>query len=327
MTDKETKKLLTIAIPVYERTTYFLEAVNSILNQTVKCDIIVVDNASTHSFFKDKCSELNVKYYRNDSNIGMFGNWNRCVELSTSEYVMILGDDDVLEDNYVEQFLDAYKENNDLDIFYTNTAILYDSGVQNTKSFFKYGWRTGQEVLDEGAENGFVLPFLSFTIKRSLYKQYPFITSPHITGDTWWAYINTPKDAILFGSDKVSMYYRIHGDQDTAKAPFYPNLSALALLSFFKERVSDKYHKILNRRINNRLAELLIRFPHEMIDVFVVKSEENFITERITEELSRNFLFKLFMISPILRLFIKAKGIKSLLVKLLHFRIKKKFFI
>ena len=34
-----------------------------------------------------------MKYYKNEKNIGMYGNWNRCIELSNGEYLTILNDD------------------------------------------------------------------------------------------------------------------------------------------------------------------------------------------------------------------------------------------
>ena len=40
--------LLTIAMPVYERKDFFVEALESAIKQTIKCKIIVIDNCSSH---------------------------------------------------------------------------------------------------------------------------------------------------------------------------------------------------------------------------------------------------------------------------------------
>jgi len=96
---------VTIAIPVYERTEFFHEALSSSINQTVKCKIIVIDNASSHNYFKDYITKLgnpDIKYYRNNENIGMVGNWNRCIQLCESSYISILHDDDVLHPQFIE---------------------------------------------------------------------------------------------------------------------------------------------------------------------------------------------------------------------------------
>ena len=98
-------KDITIAIPVYERTEFFKEAIESAINQTVKCTIIVVDNASTHDYFSkyiSKFADPNITYYRNDENLGMVGNWNRCIELTQTKYISILNDDDALHPQFIE---------------------------------------------------------------------------------------------------------------------------------------------------------------------------------------------------------------------------------
>lgn len=84
------KDLLTIAIPVYERITYFEEAIMSALNQTVSCRIIVVDNASSHNKFEEYVKELNnplVQYYRNDRNVGVTMNMNICIKYTQTPWM------------------------------------------------------------------------------------------------------------------------------------------------------------------------------------------------------------------------------------------------
>ena len=44
----------------------------------------------------------NVLYYKNASNLGMGGNWNRCIELANADWVVLLHDDDMLCENYLK---------------------------------------------------------------------------------------------------------------------------------------------------------------------------------------------------------------------------------
>jgi len=44
--------LLTIALPVYKRTDYIKSALDSAINQTIKCRILLIDNNSPHEEFK-----------------------------------------------------------------------------------------------------------------------------------------------------------------------------------------------------------------------------------------------------------------------------------
>lgn len=104
--------LVTICIPVYKRSAYFKEALECSIEQTIKCKIIVVENPSDENNFEYKCAEYGAEYYRNEENIGMYQNWNRCIELCQTEWCTILHDDDLLSEDFIEMFLKFIEENN-----------------------------------------------------------------------------------------------------------------------------------------------------------------------------------------------------------------------
>ena len=104
---------VTIAIPTYKRGALLRRAVRSALEQTFHRDmeILVVENPSEPlapgmlTFAETLCLELadpRIRYVRNSANVGMAGNWNRCLELAQSAWVVILHDDDWLAPRYVE---------------------------------------------------------------------------------------------------------------------------------------------------------------------------------------------------------------------------------
>jgi glycosyltransferase involved in cell wall biosynthesis len=101
--------LLTIAIPTYRRHNLLRKAVLSALNQKTetKYELLIVDNDPTsdfefllHKFVSH--SLCKVRYIRNESNIGMFANWNKCIAEARGQWVTILSDDDMLHEQYVE---------------------------------------------------------------------------------------------------------------------------------------------------------------------------------------------------------------------------------
>lgn len=100
----------TIAIPTYNRPLLLEKSLESAINQiNVKdYEIIIVDN-DRNSILTPKlielCKDEKVCYFRNQENIGMFGNWNRCIELSKGEYITILSDDDWLSEDYLSTCL------------------------------------------------------------------------------------------------------------------------------------------------------------------------------------------------------------------------------
>ncbi len=111
---------VSITIPTYRRPELLKEAVESAINQDGYEDyeIIIVDNDITGEFAAQIIEMLKsfasdkVVYYRNQENIGMFGNWNRCIELATGEWMTILNDDDVLFKHYLISMTSNYKTAN-----------------------------------------------------------------------------------------------------------------------------------------------------------------------------------------------------------------------
>jgi len=99
---------VTIAIPTYKRPELLKEAIDSALNQTdySNYEIIVVDNNPERNCETEQrlrnYSNPRISYYKNTENLGMYENWNRCIELSRGKYVTILNDDDTLNENYLK---------------------------------------------------------------------------------------------------------------------------------------------------------------------------------------------------------------------------------
>ena len=104
---------LTIGIPTFRRLSLLVEAVRSAAAQC--CDggfeIVIVDNdpdsRDCEAMFAaaPDLRSAPIRYFVNAANIGMFGNWNRCVELARGEWVTVLNDDDLLHAKFAERML------------------------------------------------------------------------------------------------------------------------------------------------------------------------------------------------------------------------------
>ena len=131
-----TTPMVTIAIPTYKRPKYLKEAIDSALNQKDFHDyeVIVVDNDPDNEFHTEKLISTypkdKIKYYRNEKNIGMFGNWNRCIELSKGKWVSLLHDDDYLKDDFLMTWYQAIQKNK-------SDYLIFDVNPLDTKKHFK----------------------------------------------------------------------------------------------------------------------------------------------------------------------------------------------
>lgn len=95
------KPKVSVVMPIFNRPYYFRLALESVLCQDTQeeYEIIVVDNSPI-----DNNENLNIVvefgsnkvfYYHNEENLGMYGNFNRGVELSRAPYVTFCHDDDL----------------------------------------------------------------------------------------------------------------------------------------------------------------------------------------------------------------------------------------
>lgn len=97
--------LFTICITVYERSDFFEAALESAVGQSLQSRILVLDNHSSHSLFKEavkKVNHPNIQYIRNNRNLGMLENMNECLRKAQTPWISILHDDDILHPQFNE---------------------------------------------------------------------------------------------------------------------------------------------------------------------------------------------------------------------------------
>lgn len=112
-----------VAIPAFK--TIFLEkAIRSVLSQTYNdFELIIVDDCSPENI-KEIVSRFNdkrIRYYRNEKNCGairVVDNWNICLNYARGEYVICMGDDDMLAP-------EALAEYSRLSTLYPNISLLH----------------------------------------------------------------------------------------------------------------------------------------------------------------------------------------------------------
>jgi glycosyltransferase involved in cell wall biosynthesis len=90
---------VSVCIPVYNGARYLAQSIASVLGQTYEdFELVVSDNGSTDSTPEvvRAFDDPRVRYLRNESNIGVVGNFNRCIALARADYVCIWHHDDVM---------------------------------------------------------------------------------------------------------------------------------------------------------------------------------------------------------------------------------------
>ncbi len=107
---------ISICIPTYNYAHFIADAIESVLSQTVSdYELLVIDNCSTDNTEEVVLGYLqegrNVKYIRNEKNLGLVCNLNRCIELASGTYIKILCSDDLLEATCLEKMVQVLEAN------------------------------------------------------------------------------------------------------------------------------------------------------------------------------------------------------------------------
>ncbi len=108
---EDKKPFVTIAIPTYNRADKYL-------SHTLKCatrqtydniEILVSDNCSTDQTPEvvNSFSDPRITYFRQETNLGAFGNWNFLLEQAKGDYFHMYHDDDQIDEDFIETCIKA----------------------------------------------------------------------------------------------------------------------------------------------------------------------------------------------------------------------------
>lgn len=111
---------LSVCIPTYRRLGFLRKAIKSVLSQQfpVSYEIIISDNDQSKDIL-DIANQLpseKITIYQNDYNIGLFGNMQHLLNISSGKWILFLCDDDQLLPNAIKSFYQKISNNVDKNI-------------------------------------------------------------------------------------------------------------------------------------------------------------------------------------------------------------------
>jgi len=192
------KKRITVAIPVFNGEKYISQALHSIIDQTLKVDnIIVCDNHSTDRTvkiikeFKSTYKDWNIILHVNDTNLGNIRNYNKCMELCSSDFLLILSSDDKLKKDAIEKqimFLDKHPQvafvAGQVDLVDESGKFLKRDNLRKDR-IFKKG-----EILEFIAETNLWIQHSALMMRPKYTKSIGFWDYKYIGGDErFWAQV------------------------------------------------------------------------------------------------------------------------------------------
>ena len=141
--------LFSILVPAY-KAVFLRECIDSILAQTYNVfELIIVDDASPEDLkaIVDKYDDSRIKYYCNETNFGAINvvdNWNKCLEYASGDYVICMGDDDMLTPFCLSDYNELISKYPSLNVYHTRTILIDEQSnmrdIQEQRPEFETGY-------------------------------------------------------------------------------------------------------------------------------------------------------------------------------------------
>ena len=289
--------MLAIIIPYY-KLTFFEATLQSLANQADKrFKVYIGDDASP-----EDCSALLQKfegqfdfvYHRFESNLGgisLTQQLERCIALSNDEeWLMILGDDDVLGENCVANFY-----NNEIEIRNsTANVIRFACNVINTEGavflgpYFHPKLELASNFYCRKVKNQTRSSLSEYIFKRDVYNTYKFVDYPLAWHSDDKAWLDFSEHKPIYTINEAFVYVRFSAINISGKQDNIP-LKLTATFQFYGDILRDKKNVFTSKQV------LTILMSYEVI---IKKDRKLNFNEWIF--LFRNYFFN-FKLIPFLK--------------------------
>lgn len=136
---KERAPLVSVIMPAYNAERFIVEAINSVINQTITdWELIVIDDCSSDETLEIirtySKNDKRIQAVANDRNMGVARTRNRGLELACGKYVALLDSDDYWAPQFLEKML-ARAEETKTDITYCSYEMVGEDGQKVCNDF------------------------------------------------------------------------------------------------------------------------------------------------------------------------------------------------
>lgn len=217
---------VTVAVMSYNNARYIEQTIDSILAQTgVSFEVFVFDDCSSdHSaeLLKKYSTDPRFHYEVNPSNLGMTGNYNKCVEAGKGKYVVVLGSDDIIYPGHLAALHSALELHPESPLAYTQCNWIDEDG-----KLIKYAQHPGHwphsyfghrdEVVDLLRHDNYITPS-AVMLRREILDKIRLASGvvhrPDLLAGDWelWTRIARSFPDFIF-LHQATVGYRIHGSQ------------------------------------------------------------------------------------------------------------------
>jgi glycosyltransferase involved in cell wall biosynthesis len=253
--------LVSICIPTLsaQRLPYLREALASARSQThTNVEILVRDDGSQDAIrdfvLEQARTDGRVYYARNETRLGLGGNWNALAQWARGEFIVIIGDDDRLLPSFVSRLLSAFTS--ETAVVFSNHYVIDAEGARVAELTRQFLMTFGRGSLPSGPiadpascvwQNS--VPMSASLLRASHVKRLGIKTDLNTPEIELFARLAAEGHSFVFEPDYLAEY-RVHTQSQTSKG-----LAGERLLRYLEPIPVPAHVEPLKRRV---MADILV---------------------------------------------------------------------
>lgn len=216
--------MISIAMCTFNGEKYLEDQLNSIINQTILPDeIVIYDDNSTDSTkeilkdFKKRNTIINIIINFNEINLGVSKNFNQAISQCMGEYIFLVDQDDIWEINKIE-YLTREIDRQKKSVIFSNGNMINSSSITRRKSLWEAFNVNSKDIKKFESNKGIdvllkkdVITGCTILIKKKFVDKIIPLNSKFVH-DAWIGLIAELFDELGI-TQKELINYRIHGSQ------------------------------------------------------------------------------------------------------------------
>jgi glycosyltransferase involved in cell wall biosynthesis len=218
---------LSVALCTYNGEFFLEQQLNSILNQTIQVnEIVVCDDGSRDSTIKllkiyEKKFPHLIKLFTNDVSLGTIKNFEKAISLTKGDLIFLADQDDIWYSDKVEKMMNYFQSNPNCKLLFTDGDLIDKEGGKIKGTLWKkWGfyfaerqrWKNNNNAFFDLLENKNKITGATLCFDKELKKKMPIIGYQFFYHDAFLGIHAAALNGLFFINQSL-IQYRIHDNQ------------------------------------------------------------------------------------------------------------------
>jgi len=276
--------MLAIIIPYY-KLKFFDCTLKSLSEQTDKRFTVYIGNDCSiedpTEIIKNYEGRITIKYHLFDVNLGaksLAQQWQRCVNLTDDEqWIMMLCDDDLLDENCISEFYKNLEEinNNNIDVVRFSTDVIDEIGTKFNKNVYHPKFEKSTDFLIRRLKGGTRNSLSENIFKRDKVLQNKFKNFPLAWHSDDLALLEFSNFGTLFTINEAKVYFRLSDLNITNKTDNVAEKNDASFKFFYyllykkSSNFTLEQYNVIRNKLEKRVLENKMNVKYWMLILFL----------------------------------------------------------